>query len=91
MGQEVIFVRANSDDPNTEEINAVCNEMADRGLALASSVMCNGVNEQGLTVTVGLWLFFSDLSTEDRASSRSRGEEEFGRAYPIENPRRWSP
>ena len=91
MRQEVIFVRANSDDPNTEEINAVCNGMAEQGLALASSVMCEGVNEQGLTVTVGLWLFFSDLSTEDRATSLSRGAEESGRAYPIQTPRRWLP
>ena len=84
MNDEVVFVTASADYPNTDEINRVCREMSDRGLTLANSAPCQGTNEEGSAITVGLWLFFSD---SDRANFN---ETDYGAARPT-TPRRWSP
>jgi hypothetical protein len=94
MRQEVVFLRGSPDDPNLSEMNEICQEMANQGLSLVSGTSCQGNAEDGTARTVGLWLFFSEVSAQSRTSSQPVSEEDYSYPQstefpPTEFPRRW--
>jgi hypothetical protein len=55
MEQQVVYVQASENDPNTAEIDVICRKMAQDGLVLVQVAPSQG--EGG--ATLGLWLFFA--------------------------------
>ncbi len=90
MRQEAVFLNASQDEPNLADLNDICEEMADRGLAIVSVTPCQGTGEDGLQRTVGLWLFFSDAVAQSRSPHVAEQELSFSMSQSSEVPRRWS-
>ena len=84
MRQEVIFVTASGNNPATRELDELCHEMAERGLALLHVSPSQG--EGG--GTVGLWLFFSDLNRPASAPEDGDAQEEHGSRHGSPVPKR---
>ncbi len=90
MRQEAVFLSASQNEPNLADLNDVCEEMADRGLAIVTATPCQGTGEDGQQRTVGLWLFFSDAVAQPGTQSMAERELSYSTPQPAEYPRRWS-
>src|SRR5687767_11385058 len=90
MRQEVVFVNASIERPNTAEISSVCQDMMDQGLTLVTTAACEGMNQEGVPGTVGLWLFFVEKDSMVINAAGDRLEVEYASPSRSGMPRRWS-